>query len=75
MALTQTVSAVRARLPFDRLGALIALLAVIGIATPFVAFRANRIVPGNAVAFWDALPAWEISIAGVVLLGFLFAAR
>jgi len=68
MALTQTVSAVRARLPFDRLGALIALLAVIGIATPFVAFRANRIVPGNAVAFWDALPAWEIFIAGVVLL-------
>jgi osmoprotectant transport system permease protein len=68
MALTQTAMAARARLPFDRLGALIAVIAAIGVLTPFAAFRANRIVPGKAVAFWDALPAWELAVIGAVLL-------
>jgi osmoprotectant transport system permease protein len=68
MALTQTALAARARLPFDRLGALIAVIAAIGVLTPFAAFRANRIVPGKAVAFWDALPAWELAVIGAVLL-------
>ncbi|MGN6158828.1 MAG: ABC transporter permease [Devosia sp.] len=68
MALTQTALAARGRLPFDRLGALIAVIAAIGVLTPFAAFRANRIVPGKAVAFWDALPAWELAVIGAVLL-------
>jgi len=68
MAFTQTALAARARLPFDRLGALIAVIAAIGVLTPFAAFRANRIVPGKAVAFWDALPAWELAVIGAVLL-------
>ena len=51
----------------DRLGVVIALLAVIGFVTPFVSFRANRIVPGKAIGFLDALPGWEIGIVGVVL--------
>ena len=42
----------------DRLGLLIALLAVYAMAgSPFVTFRANRIVPGEGVSLWDAFPA------------------
>lgn len=52
----------------DRLGVLIALLALVGMVTPFASFRANRIVPGKAVGFLDALPGWELAIVGVVLL-------
>ncbi len=52
----------------ERLGVLIAALAVAGLSTPFVAFRANRIVPGKPLGFFEALPVWEIGIIGVVLL-------
>lgn len=67
MAYAAAASPATSRLPFDRLGVLIALLAVFGFGTPFVAFRANRIVPGKAVAFWDSLPPWELAIVGLVL--------
>ncbi len=58
----------------DRLGVVIALLAVLGILTPFASFRANRIVPGKAASFLVALPAWEVAIVGVVLLAATVAA-
>jgi osmoprotectant transport system permease protein len=53
----------------DRLGVVIALLAVIGFLTPFASFRANRIVPGKAIGLLDALPGWELAIVGIVLAG------
>ena len=52
----------------DRLGVLIALLFVIGMATPFVSFRANRIVDGTDMSFFTSLPVWEIAIVGLVLV-------
>ena len=58
----------------DRLGVVIALLAALGILTPFASFRANRIVPGKAASFLVALPAWEVAIVGVVLLAATVAA-
>ncbi len=67
MALADSTATYQTRLPFDRLGLLIAALSVGGIFAPFVAFRANRIVPGKAVSFIAALPGWETAIVGVVL--------
>lgn len=51
------VASVRAAFSLDRLGSVIAVL--IGIAlfiAPFVTYRANRIVAGDARMIWDALP-------------------
>ncbi|HVY52336.1 MAG TPA: ABC transporter permease [Devosia sp.] len=53
----------------DRLGLLVALVALAGLLTPFAAFRANRIVPGTAIALWAALPGWETVLTGAVLVG------
>lgn len=55
----------------DRLGILIALLAVYALAAnPFVTFRANRIVPGEGVSLWEALPAaLAYGAIGVVVAG------
>ena len=67
MALAETSLPAQRTLPFDRLGVLVALLALAGAATPFVAFRANRIIVGKAMMLWQVLPAWELAIVGVVL--------
>jgi osmoprotectant transport system permease protein len=67
MALAETLQSGRRAWSFDRLGVLIALLAIGGGFAPFVVFRANRIVPGTAVSLLEALPGWEVAIAGVVL--------
>jgi osmoprotectant transport system permease protein len=67
MALAETSLPAQRTLPFDRLGVLVALLALAGAATPFVAFRANRIIAGKAMMLWQVLPAWELAIIGVVL--------
>lgn len=40
----------------DRLGMLIVLLALAGLALPFAALRANRIVSGEGIGLVDALP-------------------
>jgi osmoprotectant transport system permease protein len=70
MTLIGTASKSRASFAgLDRLGVLIALIALAGAFLPFVVFRANRIVPGSAVVFPDALPGWEAAIVGIVLLG------
>ncbi|MEO8758993.1 MAG: ABC transporter permease [Devosia sp.] len=67
MTLAETALPARRSVPLDRLGILIALIAIAGIATPFAAFRANRIVPGTAVPFWSALPAWEMAMLSLLL--------
>ena len=69
MTLAETFRPDRRAWPFDRLGVLIALLAIGGALTPFAAFRANRIVPGMAVSLFATLPVWEVAIVCVVLLG------
>jgi osmoprotectant transport system permease protein len=51
----------------DRLGVLIAFLAIVGALTPLVSFRANRIIQGKAIGLIDALPGWEAGIVGIVL--------
>ena len=68
MTIADATSPTQQRLPLDRLGVVIAALAVAGASTPFVLFRANRIVPGKAIGLLDALPGWELSIVGVVLV-------
>jgi osmoprotectant transport system permease protein len=52
----------------DRLGVLIAALLVAGMAMPFANSRANRIVPGTATPFFDALPlAAALPLAGLLV--------
>ena len=67
MTLAETASPTQ-RLPLDRLGVVIAALAVTGAVTPFVAFSANRIIQGKAVRLLQALPQWEVVIIGIVLV-------
>ncbi|WIY53214.1 ABC transporter permease [Devosia sp. YIM 151766] len=40
----------------DPLGMMIALLAGTGLCLPFAVFKANRIVPGDGLLLWQALP-------------------
>jgi len=51
----------------DKLGVLIAALAAVASFLPFAAFRANRIVLGEAKGIFAALPAWEAVVLAVVL--------
>jgi osmoprotectant transport system permease protein len=46
----------RVALRLDPLGVLIALIAGAGLFLPFAVFKANRIVPGEGLLVWDALP-------------------
>lgn len=57
------------RLPFavDKLGVLIAALAAIAAFLPFAAFRANRIVLGEAKGLFAALLGWEAAVLAAVL--------
>lgn len=59
------------KIPFDKLGIVIALLAAYGaLAAPFATLKPNRIVQGEAKAILSALPGW----AGWGLALLLFAA-
>ena len=58
----------------DRLGVLIAALAVGGAISPFTSFRANRIVPGMAIGFPEALQGWEAWVIGAILIAAIVAA-
>jgi osmoprotectant transport system permease protein len=57
----------------DRLGVLIFGLVAAGLFSPFVLFRANRIVAGESVSFLDGLPGfmgyalWSLLALGAVL--------
>ncbi|WP_086471966.1 ABC transporter permease [Devosia lucknowensis] len=58
-----------ARSGLDPLGVLVALGAIPGLLLPFAVFKANRIVPGEGVLLWEALPAFPaaIGLAWIVL--------
>ena len=47
MALADSVPLTQSRWPVDRLGLVVAVLAVAGALTPFVTFRPNRIIAGK----------------------------
>lgn len=53
----------------DRLGIVIFAFAAAGLFSPFVLFRANRIVPGDALYLLDALPGWPGYLLLAVLAG------
>jgi osmoprotectant transport system permease protein len=58
----------------DKLGVLIALVAVAGVLSPFALFRANRIVLGENRSLLDALPSLPSGfLLGVLLVGFVVA--
>ena len=58
----------------DALGVLVALLAWAGLTLPFAVFKANRIVPGDGVALWHALPAWAATFALIVIFAVMASA-
>ncbi|MDB5473529.1 MAG: transporter permease [Devosia sp.] len=61
-------------LALDKLGVLIALVAVGGAVLPFALFRANRIVPGEPRALLDALPGFSSGLlVGLLLAGTIVA--
>ena len=62
-----TISASR-RFAVDKLGLLIALIAVVAALMPFAAFRANRIVAGVSKGIFEALPAWEATLLAFALV-------
>lgn len=55
------------RFAVDKLGVLIAVIAVIAALMPFAAFRANRIVAGESKGIFEALPGWEAALLSVAL--------
>ena len=58
----------------DKLGVLIAVLAVSAALMPFAAFRANRIVAGVSKSVFQALPVWEAGLLTVALLAAIVVA-
>ncbi|KKC39853.1 ABC transporter permease [Devosia epidermidihirudinis] len=61
-------------LALDKLGVMIALIAIAGAALPFALFRANRIVPGETRSLLDALPTFQSTLLIIFLLvGFVAA--
>lgn len=61
-------------LALDKLGVLIALIALAGAALPFALFRANRIVLGEPRSLLDALPGFPSGfLIGMLLVGFAVA--
>ncbi|WP_119419989.1 ABC transporter permease [Desertibaculum subflavum] len=66
----------RPRPSFDKLGLVIGIVAAAAAGAPFATFRANRIVPGEGRAIWEALPAgWATAlllvVAGAALVAML----
>lgn len=43
----------------DRLGVVICVIAALGLFLPFILFRANRIVPGQARSIFESFPGWS----------------
>ncbi len=62
------VATVPRRIAVDKLGVLIAVLAAIAAVLPFAAFRANRIVLGEAKGIFAALPGFEAAVLALVLV-------
>jgi len=69
MSIAETAPAIRPRwFALDKLGVLIALIALAGVVLPFALFRANRIVLGEPRAIFESLPAFAAGLLVVVLL-------
>lgn len=62
------------RIALDKLGVLIALIALAAAVMPFAAFRANRIVAGVSKGIFEALPVWEASLLSLALAGAIIVA-
>jgi osmoprotectant transport system permease protein len=62
------------RLAVDKLGVLIAIIAVAAALLPFAAFRANRIVAGQGRSIFEALPGWEAGLLAAALAGAILVA-
>ena len=71
-ALPRTVRAFAATVVLgrlDKLGAAIAAIVAIALfAEPFATLRANRIVSGKGLTFWDALPASAASVGAALIV-------
>ncbi len=67
--MTDLTATVPRRLPVavDKLGVLIAAIALIATFMPFAAFRANRIVLGESKSILAAPPGWEATLLCLVL--------
>ncbi|KFC71362.1 L-proline glycine betaine ABC transport system permease protein ProW [Devosia sp. LC5] len=74
IAATSSIASRPAWLALDKLGVLIALIAVAGAALPFALFRANRIVLGEPRSLLDALPALPSGVLIFALLAGFIAA-
>jgi osmoprotectant transport system permease protein len=55
------------KLGIDKLGVVIALIALCGSFLPFATFRANRIVAGEGQTIFGALPAWAAAVLVLIL--------
>jgi osmoprotectant transport system permease protein len=54
---------------FDRLGALLSLIGLAALVwLPFVVFKANRIVPGDARSLLQVLPQWQVLAFYAILI-------
>jgi len=62
------------RLAVDKLGVLIAIIAVAAALLPFAAFRANRIVAGVGKSTFEALPGWEAALLTAALAAAILVA-
>lgn len=60
------------RLRLDALGVVVTLVACAGLLLPFAVFKANRIVPGEGLLLWQALPPFA-AIAMLLALVATFA--
>lgn len=74
-AVTTLVSArSEPRAIFDKVGAVVAVLAAAGLLLPFATFKPNRILGGEGRAFWLSLPPSAALAAGLVIAGAALAA-
>jgi osmoprotectant transport system permease protein len=62
------------RIAVDKLGVLVALIAVVAAVMPFAAFRANRIVVGVSKGIFEALPLWEAALLSLALAAAILVA-
>jgi osmoprotectant transport system permease protein len=69
-----SIAPTQRRFAVDKLGVLIAAIAVIAALMPFAAFRANRIVAGVSKLIFEALPPWESTLLSLALAAAIIVA-
>lgn len=70
MSLAHSIGAAgpRWRLAVDKLGVLLAIGFVVGALMPFAVFKANRIVLGEGMSLWTALPGFAaVALTGLIV--------